>query len=282
MMLLSLMLVVGSGLMNAVWNLFAKKSTDKGVFLGSIMTTAAILLLPCLVWELSVRELPLEAYLFMFFSLSIQSLYAHLLARAYKFGELSRIYPIMRGTGVLIIPLMGVQLLGESVSGPGWFGIACIVAGLLGAGLGASTQPVCAHERSLPFAFLVGLCIAAYTVVDKMTLQYISPLSLLQVSSMGFMLPHLPGMFDRKRMQAEWSHNWKLILLGSILSPGSYLLFLLAMNLAPVSHLAPAREIGTVFAALFGILFLKEKQGWKRILSAAAITAGIILISFQR
>jgi drug/metabolite transporter (DMT)-like permease len=245
------------------------------------MTTAAIMLLPYLVLELSVRAIPLQAYFFMLLSLSIQSLYALLLARAYKFGELSRIYPTMRGTGVLIIPLAGVLLLNESVSSWGWLGIASIVAGLLGAGFRSSSRSVRAHDRSLPFAFLVGLCIAAYTIVDKVTLQYISPLSLLQVSSMGFMLPHLPAIFNRKRIRAEWLQNWKLILLGSVLSPGSYLLFLFAMNLAPISHLAPAREIGTVFAALFGILFLKEKQGWTRLLSAAAITAGIILISMQ-
>lgn len=280
-MLFSLMLVAGSGLMNAVWNMFAKKSSDKGVFLGSIMTTAAVLLLPALVRELSVHSLPLKAYLFMLCSMTLQSIYAFLLARAYQYGELSSIYPVMRGTGVLIIPLVGVQFLNESVSGLGWLGILCIVAGLLGAGLRSPAAQTAPLDRSLTIAFLVGMCIAGYTVVDKMTLQFISPLALLQVSSFGFMLPHLPGMLSRQRMQAEWSRNWKLILLGSFLSPGSYLLFLFAMNLAPVSHLAPAREIGTVFAALFGILFLKEKQGWKRLLGAAAITAGIIMISLQ-
>lgn len=267
--------------MNAVWNLFAKKSKHKGVFLGSIMTTAAAGLLPFLVWELSAKPLPVQAYLFLLCSMSLQALYAALLSKAYQNGELSQMYPVMRGTGVVLVPLAGVLILGESIRPLGWLGISCIVAGLLAAGLWPTIHKTQANNRSLLWAFSVGLCIASYTVVDKITLQYISPLSLLQVSSMGFMLAHVPEMFNVKRVREEWTLNWKLILLGSFLSPGSYLFFLLAMNLAPVSHLAPVREIGTVFATLLGILFLKEKQGWRRLATASVITVGIIVISLH-
>ncbi len=50
-------------------------------------------------------------------------------------------------------------------------------------------------------------------------------------------------------------------LLRGILIPGSYLLFLYAVAIAPVGQLAPMREIGTVFGTMLGIVFLKEKHG---------------------
>ncbi|WJH37264.1 EamA family transporter [Paenibacillus sp. CC-CFT747] len=114
-----------------------------------------------------------------------------------------------------------------------------------------------------------------------MTLQYLSPLSLLQVSSLGFVLGQLPDLLRRDRVREEWSLNGRWILLGSLLSPGSYLLFLFAVDSAPVSHLAPIREIGTVFAALLGVLLLKEKQGSARIAASIVIAGGIMVLGFR-
>jgi drug/metabolite transporter (DMT)-like permease len=78
----------------------------------------------------------------------------------------------------------------------------------------------------------------------------------------------------------EWKLNSRIILLGAILNPGSYLLFLFAMKYAPVAHISPMREIGTVFATFLGIVVLKEKQGTLRILCSVIILIGILTISF--
>ncbi|KYP80799.1 hypothetical protein AYJ22_09665 [Ferroacidibacillus organovorans] len=79
-------------------------------------------------------------------------------------------------------------------------------------------------------------------------------------------------------IQAEWKANWKTILVGGVISPGGYLLFLLALHLAPVAQLAPMREIGTVFGTILGIVVLKEAQGRRRITAAGLITVGVILL----
>ncbi|GAF08836.1 EamA family transporter [Paenibacillus pini] len=68
------------------------------------------------------------------------------------------------------------------------------------------------------------------------------------------------------------------MMLGAILNPGSYLLFLFAMQQAPMAHISPLREIGTVFATFLGILLLKEQNGLKRILCSVVIFCGILLI----
>ncbi|MDF2962274.1 MAG: LuxR family transcriptional regulator, partial [Paenibacillus sp.] len=81
-----------------------------------------------------------------------------------------------------------------------------------------------------------------------------------------------------KQVKQEWDRNWKLILAGAVCSPGSYLLFLLSMKIAPLSHISPIREVGTVFGTLFGIWLLKEQQGVLRIAMSAFIALGIISI----
>jgi len=72
--------------------------------------------------------------------------------------------------------------------------------------------------------------------------------------------------------------NWRTIVLGGIISPGGYLLFLLALHFLPVAQLAPMREIGTVFGTILGIVVLKETQGRRRIIAAGMITVGVILL----
>jgi uncharacterized membrane protein len=63
-----------------------------------------------------------------------------------------------------------------------------------------------------------------------------------------------------------------------VLNPGSYLLFLFALQQAPVAHISPLREIGTIFATFLGILLLKEQQGLRRIACSVVIFCGILLI----
>jgi uncharacterized membrane protein len=79
-------------------------------------------------------------------------------------------------------------------------------------------------------------------------------------------------------MRKELRENWKIMILGGIIAPAGYLLFLFALSLAPVAQLAPMREIGTVFGTIMGILILREKQGVRRLLTSILITAGIIVI----
>ena len=68
------------------------------------------------------------------------------------------------------------------------------------------------------------------------------------------------------------------MLLGGVIAPGGYLLFLYALSLAPVTQLAPMREIGTVFGTTMGIFILREKQGTRRIVTSILITVGVIIL----
>jgi drug/metabolite transporter (DMT)-like permease len=81
---------------------------------------------------------------------------------------------------------------------------------------------------------------------------------------------------DKELVRAEWKLNRRNILLVGIFAPGGYLLFLFALSLAPVSHMAPMREIGTVFGSIFGIRLLRESGGVRRIVGGILITAGVI------
>ncbi|WP_051662858.1 EamA family transporter [Alicyclobacillus macrosporangiidus] len=127
-------------------------------------------------------------------------------------------------------------------------------------------------------ALAVGMSVAAYTTFDKITLRYIPAVTLNDVSSLGNWMALSWIAIRSGVIKTEWEANWKTIILGGIISPGGYLLFLLALSILPLAQLAPMREIGTVFGTLLGILVLKEPQGRRRIIAAGILTTGVILL----
>lgn len=282
-MLLPILLVIASGMAHAVWSMFTKRSRNKSVFLWSIMMVATILLLPVLITELWRNPLTVGSYGLLLVSVILQAIYSWLLSKTYELGDLSQIYPIMRGTSTLLVPIIGVLFLSESLSIFGWIGIICMLGGFIVlSGFGSRSKlsnPQIYSKKPILMALCVGLCTTCYVFVDKLNLQHISPLALLEVTNIGFVIGLTPAVLaSRKMIWDELRINRSTIILGSILNPGSYLLFLFAMQQAPMAHISPIREIGTVFATFLGIMLLKEQQGFKRISCSVVIFCGILLI----
>lgn len=289
-MLLPILLVLASGMCHAVWSMFTKRSLNKSIFLWSIMMVSTVLLLPTLITELwSQPALSAGAYALLLLSIALQALYSWLLSITYEMGDLSQVYPVMRGTSTLLIPLIGVFFLKESLSVYGWTGIACMLGGFaVLSGIGSLTRhPLPAaggastgltSYKPMLMALCVGLCTTCYVFVDKLNLQHLSPLALLEVTNIGFVAGLTPAVLRSRKLLEEWRRNRFTILLGSVLNPGSYLLFLFALQQAPLAHISPLREIGTVFATFLGILLLKERQGLRRMICSVVIFGGILLV----
>jgi drug/metabolite transporter (DMT)-like permease len=68
------------------------------------------------------------------------------------------------------------------------------------------------------------------------------------------------------------------VLVVAVLSPLAYVLVLVALTLAPVSLVAPAREPSMVIGAVLGAGVLGEGHARRRALCAAAIVVGVALL----
>jgi uncharacterized membrane protein len=269
--------------------MFTKRSLNKSIFLWSIMMVSTVLLLPVLLIELWTQPLAAGAYALLLLSVALQALYSWLLSITYEMGDLSQIYPVMRGTSTLLIPLIGVIFLKESLSVYGWIGICCMLGGFavlsgigarksLPASSGSGPGTALGYYTPILMALCVGLCTTCYVFVDKLNLQHMSPLALLEVTNIGFVAGLTPAVLRSRKLLEEWRRGTFTILLGSVLNPGSYLLFLFALQQAPLAHISPLREIGTIFATLLGVLLLKERQGLRRMICSVVIFCGILLI----
>jgi drug/metabolite transporter (DMT)-like permease len=278
----AIFLVIMSGLLHAVWNLLAKRSFNQVVFLWSFQWVAVVVYLPWVLAAMGRHPVPLRGWILLGLTAAVHGTYVVLLANTYSLGELSQVYPLMRGVSPILVPVLGVALLGERLSAPGWLGVGAVIAGI--GMLGDWRRPMASSSprplsQATWLALGVGLSIAAYTTLDKITLHDVPAVTLNDGSNLGNLIALSWWALRSRVIKMEWSAHWKTIIMGGIISPGGYLLFLTALRMAPVARLAPIREIGTVFATILGIVVLKEAQGWRRMVASGLITIGVIFLA---
>jgi uncharacterized membrane protein len=80
----------------------------------------------------------------------------------------------------------------------------------------------------------------------------------------------------RSEIGDEWQKNWKYLVIIGAISPLAYLLVLYAMQTAPISHVAPLRELSMLFAAFFGAKLLGEERFGEKLLGAALMVMGVV------
>lgn len=76
-------------------------------------------------------------------------------------------------------------------------------------------------------------------------------------------------------MQTDFTN----VLAVGVLAPFAYMLVLAAMRLAPVSLVAPGREMSIVLVSLCGWLLLKEPNPRQRLVGSGIVMAGVAILS---
>ncbi|MGH2350712.1 MAG: SMR family transporter [Chloroflexota bacterium] len=285
MTVVALGLVLSSGLAHAGWNYLLRTSGDKLVFSWCFTALASVLYLPLAAFFAIRSPVPPSGWAFILGTMALHILYFQFLNRAYTHGDLSLAYPVARGTGVALIPLGGVLLLGEQVSLPAVAAIAVILAGVLlvhtrGIRRRALHTIGAALEKGTVYAFATGLTIAAYSLLDKRALSVVPPPVLNYAIFLAQAMVVSPvALRRREALRREIAERKGAIVAAAVLSPLAYLLVLAALTFSRVSYVAPAREIGIVVGALMGTFLLREPYGASRLLGSALITTGVITLA---
>ncbi len=215
-------------------------------------------------------------------SWAIHLAYFSALARGYSDGDLSVVYPIARGTGVALIPILGVAAPERDDVGAAVAGAVAIVAGIgvLGAtGIAGSRF----RPAGIEFAVLTGLLIATYSVVDARGVDEMNPLLYLSIIGTSGTLGLLPGVLSNGGPNAAreiWRSSTFPVVLGGALQVGAYGTILWVLQDSPVAYVAPLREVALVFGVVLGALVLHERAAGQRLVGAAVIVVGAVLIAF--
>lgn len=276
-------LVLAAAVAHAGWNLGAKRVPHGGaVFVWVYGTVAAAVCVPLAVVNVLVEgEAPRPVWLVaMGLSGALHLAYFLLLQRGYAVGDLSVVYPLARGSGPMLAVLAAVLLLGERPGVLPLVGAGLVVVGILvigGLGSGAASW-----SAGVLYGLATGALIAAYTLWDAYAVTTLAvPPTLLLVGSVvcEFVVLTPLALARRARVAELWRAHWRTAVVIAVLSPLSYVLVLFAMRLAPVSMVAPAREISIVFASLAAWLVLGEPEPKRRLAGAVVVVAGVAAIA---
>ena len=248
----------------------------------------SVLFLPMAVFIAVVDPIESLGWLFVVGTGILHAFYFLLLARSYARGDLSQVYPIARGTGPALAPILGVLLLGETVSPPAIGGVIAIVVGILvvfwwGRLAMIFKRPLMfLKEPGTLYALATGLFIAVYSIWDKVGVRYVAPFLYMYLMALGtgiILTPYILKSRGLAAVRGEWQVNaWTIVAVG-VLVFAAYGLVLSALAISRVSYVWPAREIGIVVAVLLGSLVLKEPFGRGRVLGSCLIVLGVAAVA---
>ncbi len=282
---LAILLVLTASGFHATWNLLAKRVKSGLPFVWLTGTISLILYAPMAIgyWWTHPMAVDARGLLFMGLSGVLHSGYFIILQRAYRAGDFSLVYPLARGTGPLLSFIAAVVLLGERPSLLATGGGLVIVLSIFLLTDGHRLMRG-GHKLgpALFYGIGCGVFIASYTVADQraVTLALVPPLLLDWGGNLVRATLFTPFAVKRwDEVRRVWAAHKKECIIVGILCPLAYILILIAMSFAPLTHVAPMREVSILIGTLYGARLLKESQGRRRIWAAAAMVLGVIALA---
>ena len=270
-------MVLGAALLHAIWNILVKGQGDRltiMAFISAVSGALSLLFLPFV-------DFPAPAsWPYIWVSLIVHNAYYIFLVLAYKYGDLSHVYPLSRGSAPLLVTGISIIFVGEFLTTQGYLAVAIITLGIISLMLSRGSDGM-KNLRAVFFALGTGCLIAVYTVVDGLGAR-------LSGSPHGYIfwylaLDTLPLAvfvlwYRRGNALQEIRRSWKIGVIASLMVVVSTWIITWALTLAPLALVSALRESSIVFAVLFGIVFLKEKLDLNRLTAITMTLAGTILL----
>jgi drug/metabolite transporter (DMT)-like permease len=281
----NLFLILFSACIHVVAHVILRKATNRSAALWWVMLCGQILFAPVLFTNWQSISLP--AWGVMVLSAIFEAGYYLGIARAYSFGdEISVIYPLARGTAPILLLIWATLFLREPAQPGGALGVIAIALGLYLINLprlGAWREPLQAMSRPGPrWALFAGFCISCYSVIDRVGVTLLNPLLYTYLAIFITLLMVTPVILPQAgwgAMKAEFARNRLGIIIAGLTNIAAYAIVLYTVrNGTPASYAGAAREVSVVLGVLIGIMFLGEKRTVMKVVGAACVAGGVVLI----
>ncbi len=270
--------VLFAAVLHASWNAVIRGGGDR--FQGMLLLTLTQGLMG-LVMTIFVPMPSGVVWFWVLGSGAFHTAYKLFLAAAYQHGDLSRVYPIARGSAPMIVVLIGLFLLPDSVQAKEYMGIALIGVGVMMMAQGVFKS---GETRSLiPLALGSAACTAGYSIVDGMGARVAGHATMFTAWLFvfdGIFFALFTGLTRGRQVFSATRRTWAIGTFAGGLSLVTYWVAVWAMTQAPIALVAAVRETSVLFAVLIGIFWMKEKLDMAKIIAALIIVAGIITIRF--
>ncbi len=271
------LLVLLAAFLHAGWNALVKTASDR------LLVISAVAFGQCMVGILIMPFVPApdpSSWPAIAVSTAFHYFYYIFLYQAYRFGDLSLVYPLARGLAPVLVA-MGAAIFGnEILSLPVIAGVAITSAGIVSIAFFQESS-LKNNSSALFFAMGTGVIIAGYTVADGVGVRlssspfgYISWLFFLEFPVILFVLYRRQG-----RIISLLQREWKQFTGTGISSVLAYGIVIFAVNFAPMAAVSALRESSVIMAALIGTLFLGERPWPQRVIAAVVVACGVTMIT---
>lgn len=270
-------LIIISAITHALVGVLLKRSHDKLVLRIILGATSAVASLPFI---FILPPLPPEVWPVLALGIFLHIIYQIAQASAFTRGDMSLVYPIMRGFAPALTAIFALFVLDETLSNIEWGGLILVVAALVGFGW-PGRAPQKGFAAAIALAVCVGALTSLYTVVDAKGIRlspvkfsFIAWLFVLEgtIGATLFSIWKRRGLIEKIKLDAR----------GGMFAGGlgliTYATALYAFSLSAVAPLAALRESSVIFGAIFAAILLKEPFGRRRISLAALLVAGLALM----
>ena len=283
----AIILVLFSAFAHSSWNFLVKRSDNPsfsviGLSFFSLAVNIGISFLFGVVESIDSRAWP-----YMISTVVIHAIYFVLLGKAYRYSDLSSVYPIARGIGLAGVPILASIFTDDIVSIQGIFGILLILIGVMLVGVfdKVSLKQLFSFLDMSQKNISRGLIISTYSIIDSVAVSLMNPLLYMNFvfggGIFGLIFLIWRKEYNLSSIKTEMYSSWKLFLIGGICSCFAYILVLQAYTLSQVSYVAPFREIGVAFGVLLGYIALREKISYIKVLGVGSILFGAVIISLS-
>src|SRR5499433_1988772 len=243
--------------LHAGWNALAKRGRDPVVFLWCATVASTVVLIPFGVWIIARDGLRAAVLPFVAGTIALHAVYFYALGRAYGSGAYSLVYPVARGLGVALVPLVALVVFDERLSPLGTLGVALVVVGIVSLHVlppGTASWP----GRAIFWPVLTGLTIAAYSILDKAGVGRLNPVAYMLLLMAGCALLGLPLLWVRADVVRREVAGWRTIVAAAVMSALAYTLVLFAFRLSKTGYVVAARELSIVLSVVIGSVWLRE------------------------
>ena len=271
------LLVIFAAILHAIWNGMVKSYKDKVISVSAIVFGHV----PIAVFVMLFLPMPtLESVPYIILSAIIHQGYQYNLISAYKIGDLTRVYPIARGTGPIVATLISIIFLGLLITKFQTLSIVLICFGIII--LGIFSESSIKNNKAAVFSLATGFFIGLYSLVDGYGARTsLSPLSFLGWSFIlnAIIFPFVLKYMGYTNVFSKVMKEAKIIFwVGGTLSYIVYGIVVWSFTKAPIPLVGALRESSIVFSILIGFFFLKERVTPIKVISIFAIFTGTIFL----
>ena len=271
------LLVIFAALLHAIWNGMVKNFGDKVISVSAIVFGHV----PIAIVVMIFLPLPtLESVPYIILSAIIHQGYQYNLISAYKIGDLTRVYPIARGTGPIVATLISTIFLGLLITKFQTLSIVLICLGIII--LGMFSENSIKNNKAIIYSLATGFFIGLYSLADgigarisQSPLNFLGWSFILNAMIFPFVLKYMgySNVFNRVMKEAK-----TIFWVGGTLSYIVYGIVVWSFTQAPIPLIAALRESSIVFSILIGFFFLKERITFIKVISILTIFAGVVFL----